>query len=132
MRKEFHLKINITTFKKYFILIIPSIIILLLLFTKVFNCPCLIKKILGIRCPSCGLTRAMRCLFQLDILSSMKYNILSVPLILILIIEIFIFLLDKIKQTKYFDNFNTCLIKNYKVIIFILLISMSINNINKI
>lgn len=50
---------------------------------------CLIKKITGFPCPSCGLTRAIVELLKLNFQGSLYYNPLAIPIILILIYFIY-------------------------------------------
>lgn len=49
---------------------------------------CIFKKYLKISCPACGLTRAFKALFKFDIYMAFKYNILSIPVAVILCILI--------------------------------------------
>ena len=45
---------------------------------------CLIKKAIGIDCPTCGLTRSLICLLKGDIHGYFEFNFLSLPTLLIL------------------------------------------------
>ena len=127
-----HSKTKTSKFKKYFIPIVIGIIILLFLFTQLINCPCLFKKIFKISCPACGLTRAFKEILKLNFISSLKYNILAIPLLIILFLLTILYLIDIFTQNNYFEKYINSISKNYKIIIFILTINMIINNIRKI
>jgi len=47
-----------------------------------FDYECLVKSIFHIPCPGCGLTRAFLELLHFNIIGSLSYNILAIPLIL--------------------------------------------------
>lgn len=94
---------------------------------------CLFKKIFDIRCPGCGLTRSFRDIINLNFGSAIKYNILGIPLFIIIFglsIGLSIDIILNTNETlKYINNFFK---KNYIIIIFILIITGIINNINGI
>lgn len=68
-------------------------IIVVLMVAAVFllKWKCLIKKFIGIPCPSCGLTRALRAAFKLDFHKSFSYH----PLFWLIPIVIIIFIYGK-------------------------------------
>lgn len=110
------------------ILIIP---ILIFIFGLNFNCP--LKKYLHIACPGCGLTRSISALMNFDILKSLHYNLLTIPLIIIAIVIIINLIYDTIKnRDNFIHNLSKILGKNYKLIILILISITIINNINNI
>ena len=94
---------------------------------------CLLKKPFDIRCPGCGLTRSFRDIINLNFGSAIKYNILGIPLFIIIFglsIGLSIDIILNTNETlKYINNFFK---KNYIIIIFILIITGIINNINGI
>lgn len=94
---------------------------------------CLFKKLFDIRCPGCGLTRSFRDIINLNFGSAIKYNILGIPLFIIIFglsIGLSIDIILNTNETlKYINNFFK---KNYIIIIFILIITVIINNINGI
>lgn len=115
------------------ILIILCTFIFIYLVVNIFDIDCIFKSIFGIRCPGCGLTRAFRSILSGNLINATKYNILSIP-IFISIIVIFIsviidIILNRINTIKYIDKLFS---KYYIFIIIILIITMIINNINKI
>lgn len=42
--------------------------------------PCLFRRLTGIPCPGCGLTRALLCLLRGDIRGALAYNALAIPI----------------------------------------------------
>lgn len=94
---------------------------------------CIFKKIFGISCPACGLTRSIRALLRFDIITSFKYNIFGPILFIIFMIAIIFMIKDIIKnEDKTIKYAYKLLGKYYYVIIICLIISMVINNIRGI
>ena len=61
-----------------FVIVIFALIFLLFyIFELSWDCP--IKKYLHFACPGCGLTRSIRALLNLNLLESIKYNVLGIP-----------------------------------------------------
>lgn len=116
------------------ILIIGGIVIIpILIFILDLKLHCIFKYYLDIRCPGCGLTRSLYALLNGNILESLYYNILTIPLVIISISLVVLLIYDTI------NNHNNCLnmlnnffTKHYKLILFILLTVMIINNIHQI
>ena len=116
--------------KHTFVLGIFAIIFLLFyVFEISWDCP--IKKYLHFACPWCGLTRSIRALLNFNLIDSIKYNLLGIPLVIsIIIISIFL-IKDIINNTnKVEKKVYTIFEKNYKIILIILVIITIINNIN--
>lgn len=61
---------------------------------NLINIPCPFRKYFGIPCPTCGLTRSIKSLFELDIKKSLEYHPMT---IFILPAVILIILTDKYK-----------------------------------
>lgn len=94
--------------------------------------PCLFKNIFKIPCPACGMTRAIKEIINFNIIKSFSYNILTFPLILLLIL-IFIFnIIDIIFNKQYIDKIIKTILNHYHIIIIILIISWIINIYRKI
>ena len=94
---------------------------------------CLFKKLFNIRCPGCGLTRSIRALIRLDIITSFKYNIFGPILFIIFIIFVIFIIKDIIKnEDKTIKYTIKYLGKYYYIVIICLIISMLINNIKRI
>ncbi len=116
------------------LLILTIIIIFIwLMVSGTIHYSCIFKRIFNICCPGCGLTRSFRCILNFDFIEAIKYNILGIPLFICSIIFSIMLIFDIIKNNdigiksimKIFNNY-------YLIIIFILTITMIINNINGI
>lgn len=109
------------------------IIFIWLMVSGTIHYSCIFKRIFNICCPGCGLTRSFRCILNFDFIEAIKYNILGIPLFVSFIIFSIMLIFDIIKNNdigiksimKIFNNY-------YLIIIFILTITMIINNINGI
>lgn len=111
-------------------IILIYLILFLLFYVLNFDWTCPIKYFLHIECPGCGLTRSFKALIHLDIISSIKYNLLGIPIFLIVIVSIFYLLKDIIKGENKTTNFILKYISKYYIVIFlILIVNMVINNI---
>ncbi len=99
----------------------PYIIILIFIFTLyTFNIRmCLIYNLFKIPCTGCGITRSIISLLHGDILLSLKYNILGIPLVILFIICVIWELYDIKNNKKTLKKFIN---KNSKIIIFICVI----------
>ena len=101
--------------------------ICLIILTKI---PCPFKMIFKIPCPCCGMTRAFYSILKLDIISSLHYNILLLPFIIILTIINILLVLEIIINKKILPKyFNKKTYKIYITISLILLIFSFIINI---
>lgn len=84
------------------------LLIVLLLFTVLFvfdlkwACPFL--KYIHILCPGCGLTRSIKALLRLDIVSAIKYNILIIPLVIFIVGIIIDSITKKDRTIKIFSK----------------------------
>lgn len=79
------------------------------------------------------MTRAFYSLLELDILSAIRYNILAIPLFLVLVISIIYLILEIIfNKNVYIKEFYRQIYLNTDFIVLILIITMVINNINAI
>lgn len=108
------------------LLIIVSVIFLYLCTESGIHIDCIIRKMTGIKCPGCGLTRAFRNLLKLHIITAIKYNILVIPIVLFYIV-VFI---DVLKNTTYTDKIFRYISSHVVFTLCILLIITIINNIN--
>lgn len=104
----------------------------LLLILLNFNFPCIFKEIFSLSCPGCGLTRSIFALLSFDFKTSLYYNILGIPLFIILVITYLLIIVDIIKKENYLTSFWLFLIKKYKIIVLLVILSFIINNIHNI
>lgn len=79
-----------------FILIILVTYLIYYLFTG-NGIPCIFKKLTGLYCPGCGITRMFLSLLRFDIYQAFRYN----PLVFILLVSyIFYTIIDLVKYSK--------------------------------
>lgn len=105
-------------------------VLMLILLTYILNIQiCIIHNLFKIPCPGCGLTRSVIYLLKGDITMSLKYNILTIPLLIFYSIYIFLEIRDIIKK----DDFLSVSITKYKscfiIIVIILCVISAIKNI---
>ncbi len=94
---------------------------------------CVFKKYLNINCPGCGLTRAFKSILSFDLITATKYNVLSIPLFICMIIFIFSIIKDIVLNKETTIVFLNNIFKRHCVILLIVIfITMIINNINSI
>ena len=73
----------------------------LLLITEYLNVSiCPIKRFFGLSCPGCGFSRAVISLLKLDIYSSVRYNLLAIPILLYIAYISYFFAKEYIKNGK--------------------------------
>lgn len=121
--------------KRVINLLILTIIIIfvLLMVSGTIHYSCIFKRIFNICCPGCGLTRSFRCILNFDFIEAIKYNILGIPLFVSFIVFSIMLIFDIIKNSNTSIKVIMNIFKNYYlIIIFILIITMIINNINGI
>ncbi|MBQ9024100.1 MAG: DUF2752 domain-containing protein [Bacilli bacterium] len=116
------LNILITIYLIFFI----SLITVLIFTNKI---PCFIKYIFNIPCPFCGLTRAFKELFKLNIPKALYYNILSIPLLACFIYFWILLIKDIIKKDSNSINKLINIFNKYWILIVILIIVAWILNI---
>ena len=117
---------------KVLLLFLEPLFIYLIISNKV-KFYCIFKRFLGIRCPGCGLTRSFKAIINLDFLTAFKYNILGIPLFIVFLIAVILLIIDIIKNTTILENILNKILSKYSLIfIFLLFISMVVNNIRGI
>ena len=115
--------------KKNKILILSSyigLVLIFLIFNK-YHIPCLFKQLLNIPCPSCGMTRAFKAMISFNFKKALSYNILSIPLFIILIIIFITTLTDILFNKNNLKKLTTLIVKNYRIIIMLIIINWIIN-----
>ena len=86
-------------------------------FLNIRVCP--FFNIFNIPCPGCGLTRSLKCIFNFKFIESFKYNILGLPLTILVSFYIISYIL---KKTKKID----AIMLKYKFIIITIIIIVTI------
>ncbi len=84
-----------------FWIFIPFILgILFIILDITYVCP--FNHYFHIPCPGCGMTRAFKLILQGNILASLRYNLLAIPLFIFIILSMIFLVVDIIKnQTEY-------------------------------
>lgn len=91
---------------------------------------CVFRKYFGIQCPACGMTRAFKSILSFNFKEAIKYNILSIPLIIIVFYFIIKLIMDLLTGKNYFVSGLKNFLNNYYIIIIAaLIISFIYNNI---
>ena len=105
---------------------IKSIVLLVIIVLALYflGMGCMFKQVLGASCPGCGLTRAYRSLFHLDLKSAFYYHPLfwTIPIIIVLcykkinnkVLLVFIILFLVVYIIRLFDKSNTVVTINFK------------------
>jgi hypothetical protein len=90
---------------------------------------CIFKLVTHIPCPGCGMGRATLELFKGNIISSLNYNILSIPFNLTIIISLLWLIIDLIKKKETFFKYINHEIKMpYKLLVLgLIIIDWNIN-----
>ena len=109
--------------------VLISIILLVfgILVVFVFDVDCVFKSTIGVPCPGCGLTRGFRELLSGHLLKAEGYNVLTIPIFLFLLMFFVLLIYDLFFRKGTVSLFFTKIVNNYKVILFIVLISWIIN-----
>lgn len=95
-----------------------------------FNIGCFFKNVFNIYCPGCGLTRAFLEIFNLNFINAFRYNIISIPLFIFIVIVNILLIYDIIFNRNKVFNFIEYTFNYYKLILFLVFVTTIINNIN--
>ena len=114
-------------------IIILTILITFLLILSIIPATCLFKKVTGIYCPACGMTRAFySIIYNFDLIQAFSYNILSIPLFIFIVSSSFILIYEIITNKFNYIPKLLQLLSNNLVLAFIfifVIISFIVNNI---
>lgn len=115
------------------VIILLGIVFTYIIVSGVINFNCYFKTLFGIRCPGCGLTRSFRAILNFDFGLAFNYNILGIPLFIILIIITISLIVDTIynrnKTIEYIFEFFR---KYYIIILLFIIVTTIINNVHGI
>ena len=75
----------------------------------------------------CGMTRGIKCILKLKIIESFKYNLLSIPVLLSIILFYIIYIFSIILKKEYIYCYYNYFVIHYKTIIVILIINWIVN-----
>ena len=89
--------------------VIIILAIFILKYTNILNVGCYIYDTTGIQCPTCGFTRALMSLTNLDIISAIEYNafftLIFFPIFLFLSIQDIIYILINFIKNKDYKSY---------------------------
>ena len=103
-------------FKRIFNILLPFLIIIgLFLFSHYVGYECVFRKFLHIHCAGCGLTRSFNALFHLNIRDCLYYNVLTFPIIGMLIYYEYLAIKDLVKKEHKLFNVYFSFIINHIV-----------------
>lgn len=87
-------------YDKAFTIVVLGIAIILLTICGMFPWKCPIYSLFGIRCPGCGITRALICLIHGNFIEALQYNPTIYLIVIAFLLFITLFTLDAIKDTN--------------------------------
>ena len=90
------------------------------------NITCPFKKFFSIPCPFCGMTRAFTAFLKGNIIHAMYFNILFIPILVIILVVDVILLIEIIKNRSFFLERMIIIFFKYKRTIFLLCLIMLI------
>lgn len=108
---------------------ILTILTLFLLMIKLIPVTCLFWKVTGIYCPTCGMTRAFYSILNFHFIEAFRYNILSIPFFIFIIISILV-LIYEILTNRWSYIPSILKILSNKFVIFLIFICLLISFIN--
>lgn len=94
---------------------------------KGITIPCFFRYLTNIPCPGCGLTRSFLAILNFDIVNAIRYNVLGIPLFILIIILNIYLVKDIIYNKKDTLVFINKVFSKYKIIIILLIVSEIIN-----
>lgn len=92
-----------------------------------FDIKCIFKKIFHIPCISCGLTRGFIAILHLRFIDAIKYNILSIPLFIVIVAFYILYFLKLLFKIDYITDIYNYFSKYYRFLIIILFMCWVLN-----
>ncbi|MEG2348391.1 MAG: DUF2752 domain-containing protein [Clostridia bacterium] len=129
MKKVIYLKAKCD--KRIINIVILLVEIILFTIVVILKVPleCMFQRYFHIACPGCGMTRAFLSILELDFISAIRYNILSVPIFAFLCIMSAGLIKDIIQNTSTTLEKAIKMFKKYSIVIILALIASFIYNI---
>lgn len=90
---------------------------------------CLIYNLFGIPCAGCGLTNSLIYLLRGDLLKSLQYNVITIPLIIIYVIINLWYIIDIVRDTTSLKDTINVNKKKLIIICIIVFVLISLRNI---
>lgn len=84
-----------------------------------FFVPCGVYKLTGIKCPGCGMTRAVHNLLNGNILKSLWYNLMLIPLIIVVSYALYRYIRYLIKSEEIINKTLEIMLKIYLIMLII-------------
>lgn len=118
-------------FKRIFNLLLPFVVITAIyLFSHYTGYECVFRRYLHVHCAGCGLTRSIHALMHLNIKDCFYYNILTFPIIGMVIFYIVLAIKDLIKkENKLFDTYFAFIVKYLWLFAILIIVSILYENI---
>lgn len=83
---------------------------------------CPINRLFGISCFGCGMTRAFASILKMDFLTAVKYNVLSIPLFIFILLYCVLAIIDFLLEKSFIEIIEIQLSKKYMFIIYAILL----------
>ena len=121
-------------FKRVFNILLPFIIVFgLYLFSQYTGFECIYRRYLHVHCAGCGLTRSFYALFHGNISDCLYYNVLTFPIIGMVLYYEYLAIKDLIKkENKLFDTYFGFILNHIVLIGGLIIVSLVYENVANI